>query len=328
MAEYLLCDPDWEFQLNFLDPWYARRIREEQDPTKLRLLACAFARLVLEQCDTLDSRVVDAISASEQFCRGEIPLEALEPIRHAVECAALEAVELDESFVPLDSQGKIRKCFAYAKARAACAALATRMLSPHVAAANSAKEAIPALGMAETIREIRAIDSLFDGLNIREFQTDSHAQPSLDIAKLDLQVDNQGGHLNGTLVVPPCPEDLMVRTLGEYSRFCFAAGDQIQIWDAMGIFCHVSPKRRTVVSISCALNAFDAVHWPKHLYRGKLSIDGVPVHESTKPAELAGLGFATCGFDLYHKVIGDLVVDIHATEERLCAISIGPKDGE
>src|SRR6185295_2872343 len=98
---------------------------------------------------------------------------------------------------------------------------------------------------------------------------------SLPVAPSKLEVRLDGNHLfvQGKRVALPAKSRVLIEMLGKPSRVL--KGNHV--WDELGLMATEATGRDSIFQVSVALGRMKYDYWPKKLFRGRLSLDGVPV---------------------------------------------------
>lgn len=162
----LLSEKSWSTVISDMRPEYVERAVRAKDRKSLRIAACQFAELALAQCDSPDSRALNAVSIARLYSDGKATIDELNAASQTAELAAREAIAEAER-IPSDSidvAERVSRILADTRARAYTAALATTLTNEIAALAWSASEAQFALTTRALAAEVKTVAKIMESV--------------------------------------------------------------------------------------------------------------------------------------------------------------------
>jgi hypothetical protein len=99
------------------------------------------------------------------------------------------------------------------------------------------------------------------------------SRPPVEPNKLEVSLDGNRLFIRGERVVLPVKPQVLVEILGKPSRVLKGC----HVWDELGLIATEATGRASIFQVSVALSRMKYDYWPKKLFRGRLSLDGVTV---------------------------------------------------
>ena len=91
--------------------------------------------------------------------------------------------------------------------------------------------------------------------------------------------------INGQSIELPVKKEKIFELLGQPTRVSNLA-NTIYTWDENGLFAYEGPESGQIFSFAICLNRFDAGHWPRSLFTGRLIIDEAPITKTSEVTKI------------------------------------------
>lgn len=110
-------------------------------------------------------------------------------------------------------------------------------------------------------------------------------------SKLECKITKTGIVINGTLLKIPGVVDEYKKALGNPSRTVNLMGNDILVWDNIGLIVRKEKTSTKVKSINFSFVQSDFVYTPTHMFSGKITIESSFLDKTTTSSSLKKIGF-------------------------------------